>query len=83
MKSEITVGVLGLGHVGLPTAVGFAELGWLVLGWDDFNNLCKLSRHPVYALGGLNYEDHINLVKKNGGVGIAAISYFWEKKNYE
>ncbi|MBH32457.1 MAG: hypothetical protein CMD90_02285 [Gammaproteobacteria bacterium] len=54
-----------------------------VLGWDDFNNLCKLSRHPVYALGGLNYEDHINLVKKNGGVGIAAISYFWEKKNYE
>ncbi len=30
-----TVGVLGLGHVGLPTAVGFAELGWQVIGTDS------------------------------------------------
>ncbi len=30
-----TVGVLGLGHVGLPTAVGFAELGWWVIGTDS------------------------------------------------
>ncbi|MCS7185717.1 MAG: UDP-glucose/GDP-mannose dehydrogenase family protein [Armatimonadetes bacterium] len=30
-----TVGVLGLGHVGLPTAVGFAELGWQVVGTDS------------------------------------------------
>lgn len=29
------VGVLGLGHVGLPTAVGFAELGWQVIGTDS------------------------------------------------
>jgi UDPglucose 6-dehydrogenase len=27
--------VIGLGHVGLPTAVGFAELGWDVVGVDD------------------------------------------------
>ena len=53
------------------------------LGWNNFNNLCKFSRHPVYALGGLNYKDHIELTKENGGIGIAAISYFWEKKNYE
>lgn len=31
----LTIGVLGLGHVGLPTALGFAELGWPVLGTDD------------------------------------------------
>lgn len=30
-----TVGVLGLGHVGLPTAVGFAELGFQVIGTDS------------------------------------------------
>jgi UDP-glucose 6-dehydrogenase len=30
-----TIGVLGLGHVGLPTALGFAELGWWVVGADD------------------------------------------------
>lgn len=29
------VAVLGLGHVGLPTALGFAEAGWHVLGADD------------------------------------------------
>ena len=29
------IGVLGLGHVGLPTALGFAELGWDVVGADD------------------------------------------------
>lgn len=30
-----TIGVLGLGHVGLPTAVGFAELGYRVIGTDS------------------------------------------------
>jgi UDPglucose 6-dehydrogenase len=29
------IGVLGLGHVGLPTAVGFAELGYQVIGTDS------------------------------------------------
>ncbi|MBI4459021.1 MAG: UDP-glucose/GDP-mannose dehydrogenase family protein [Acidobacteria bacterium] len=29
------IGVLGLGHVGLPTALGLAELGWEVTGADD------------------------------------------------
>lgn len=29
------LGVLGLGHVGLPTALGFAELGFSVLGTDS------------------------------------------------
>src|SRR5215472_17453826 len=27
--------VLGLGHVGLPTADGFAEMGWDMIGADD------------------------------------------------
>ncbi len=34
MKSP-RITVIGLGHVGLPTAVGFAELGWDVVGVDD------------------------------------------------
>ena len=29
------IAVLGLGHVGLPTALGFVELGWEVIGADD------------------------------------------------
>ena len=47
MKSEFTVGVLGLGHVGLPTAVGFAELGWSVLGWDDLAEKTGLIREKI------------------------------------
>jgi UDPglucose 6-dehydrogenase len=30
----LKVGVIGLGHVGLPTALGLAELGWEVVGSD-------------------------------------------------
>jgi UDPglucose 6-dehydrogenase len=29
------VGIIGLGHIGLPTALGFAELGFQVVGADD------------------------------------------------
>ncbi len=36
------VGVLGLGHVGLPTALGLAELGWSVIGTDS--NPAKVER---------------------------------------
>lgn len=40
-----TVGILGLGHVGLPTAVGFAELGWQVIGTDsDTEKVFKIAQ---------------------------------------
>jgi UDPglucose 6-dehydrogenase len=35
MKNGRRVGILGLGHVGLPTALGFADLGWSVVGTDS------------------------------------------------
>ena len=35
MSERRKVGVLGLGHVGLPTALGLAELGWSVVGTDS------------------------------------------------
>lgn len=35
MSHERQVGVLGLGHVGLPTGLGLAELGWSVMGTDS------------------------------------------------
>src|SRR5437016_3529086 len=34
MSDKWQVGVLGIGHAGLPTAVGLAELGWPVIGTD-------------------------------------------------
>ncbi|OFW30821.1 MAG: hypothetical protein A3J28_04965 [Acidobacteria bacterium RIFCSPLOWO2_12_FULL_60_22] len=50
----IRITVLGLGHVGLPTAVGLAELGWRVLGTDqDAAKIASLQqgRAPFYEPG--------------------------------
>ena len=33
-NNELKIAVLGLGHVGLPTALGLAEIGWHVSGVD-------------------------------------------------
>ena len=32
---DFTIAVIGVGHVGLPTALGIAELGWNVIGTDQ------------------------------------------------
>lgn len=32
---KVKIAVLGMGHVGLPTALGLAELGWEVIGADS------------------------------------------------
>ena len=34
-RNDLKLAVVGLGHVGLPTALGFADLGWWVVGADD------------------------------------------------
>ena len=41
-NGDLTIGVLGLGHVGLPTALCFADLGWSVVGGDDDQRKCQL-----------------------------------------
>ncbi len=47
MTEARRVGVLGLGHVGLPTAVGFAELGWTVVGTDSDESKVKVVNSGV------------------------------------
>ena len=42
------IAVIGLGHVGLPTALGLAELGWEVVGADDDREkVARISRGEV------------------------------------
>lgn len=41
MENNWHISVLGLGHVGLPTALGFAEMGWKVTATDSD---CKKAR---------------------------------------
>lgn len=51
----LRIAVLGLGHVGLPTALGFAEMGWEVLGADnDLDKVLRLkSGDPGFYEAGL------------------------------
>lgn len=48
------IAVLGLGHVGLPTALGFVEMGWEVIGADeDASKVAKIQsgQVPFYEPG--------------------------------
>jgi len=38
MFNNPNIGILGLGHVGLPTALGLADIGWNVIGADDLKS---------------------------------------------
>lgn len=52
--SDIKVGIIGMGYVGLPLALAFAEKGFSVLGFD-------LDIKKIEALGrGQNYIDHLD-----------------------
>jgi UDPglucose 6-dehydrogenase len=50
-----TITVLGLGHIGLPTALGLAEIGWRVIGADDDKGKVGLIRagNPIFFEPGL------------------------------
>ncbi len=51
---KVRIAVLGLGHVGLPTALGFAEMGWDVIGADDNESkvaMIQSGRAPFYEPG--------------------------------
>ena len=53
---DATITVLGLGHIGLPTALGLAELGRRVIGADGDASKVELIRagHPNFYEPGLN-----------------------------
>jgi UDPglucose 6-dehydrogenase len=53
-SSDAIITVLGLGHIGLPTALGFAELGRRVIGADDDTAkvaAVRAGRPPFYEPG--------------------------------
>lgn len=53
-RKQVRIAVIGMGHVGLPTALGFAALGWRVLGVDSSQSLISLiqaGKVPFYEPG--------------------------------
>lgn len=51
----MTIAVLGMGHVGLPTGAAFCQLGWHVIGADSDPNKIAIMRegHPPFHEPGL------------------------------
>lgn len=53
-EKRVHIAVIGMGHVGLPTALGLASMGWQVLGVDSSLSLISLLRSgkvPFYEPG--------------------------------
>jgi UDPglucose 6-dehydrogenase len=53
-KGEVRIAVIGLGHVGLPTALSLAEIGWQVIGVDNSEALVEKigkGESPFYEPG--------------------------------
>ncbi|AHI05695.1 udpglucose 6-dehydrogenase [Bdellovibrio bacteriovorus W] len=49
LSKEAVIGIIGLGYVGLPLALRFAEVGFDVLGFDiDESKVCKISDSESY-----------------------------------
>lgn len=49
-KSDISIGVVGLGYVGLPTALSFHESGFKVIGIDNSESVIRSLRSRVCHL---------------------------------
>ena len=66
LASELTISVIGLGHVGLPTALGLSELGHSVLGADSDRSKVEriASGEPPFHEPGLEV-----LLRKHLGTG--------------
>ena len=59
---KITIGIVGLGYVGLPLALRFSEVGFKVVGYDkDNKKIVKLKKHKSYIKSISDKE----LIKKN------------------
>ncbi len=63
---ESTVCVVGLGYVGLPTAIFFAENGFNVIGVDVEEKKLTLINQGISPLGELGLDERLQKVVENG-----------------
>jgi UDPglucose 6-dehydrogenase len=65
-RRRYKIAVLGLGHVGLPTALGFSSLGWDVIGADEDAakvDLIRAGKPPFFEPG---LDDLLNACLSSG-----------------
>ncbi|MBV1767566.1 MAG: nucleotide sugar dehydrogenase, partial [Methanobacterium sp.] len=57
--------IVGLGYVGLPTAIFFAEEGYEVIGVDKNQEKVRLTNQGISTIGELNLDDRLKKVVDN------------------
>lgn len=63
-KKKTKIGIIGLGYVGLPLAIRFAEVGFKVYGFDiDTSKIDKLSKNKSY-IDNIKSSQILKLIKK-------------------
>ena len=72
VNRNATIGIIGLGYVGLPLAIRFAEVGFKVIGFDIDERKVKMLNN------GKSYIKHINEgdISGMGEQGFIATTYF-------
>ena len=76
-QKNATIGIIGLGYVGLPLAIRFAEVGFKVIGFDTDERKVKMLNN------GKSYINHINAgdISGMGEQGFIATTDF-EKRSH-
>lgn len=64
-KKTACIGIIGLGYVGLPTAIAFAEAGFKVIGADKNPAIVDGINKGICHLKDLNIEDRLKPLVKN------------------
>ena len=65
-NKSLKIAVIGIGRIGLPTALCFAQAGFETIGVDINEKLVN----PVFTIFGINY----NILRIKGGMGGIAYS---------
>ncbi|MDO4940564.1 MAG: zinc-binding alcohol dehydrogenase [Erysipelotrichaceae bacterium] len=73
VKLGNTVGVFGLGNIGIITALMYKKLGCKVIGLDPVSERCDLAKQMglEYVIDSNNQKDEINKLTDNKGLDIA------------
>lgn len=59
MKQDNEIAVLGLWHLGLVTAVGLAEMGWQVVGFDEDEKKISKLNHGISTIFEPELQNHL------------------------
>ena len=56
-SSDLTIGIIGLGYVGLPTAIGFHDAGFTIWGVDTFEKTIDSINEGINPIGDPDIDD--------------------------